>query len=263
VEETMIDVVINGKTVEDIELVIFDKDGTLFELYPYWTVIAHKRAAFICRSIYRKKPIVDLDLVDQIAILMGVNDKKRKMDQNSAIGRLNRKEIQDLIFLYLKGRGIPVTTEIIRDAFVETDRYIAGNEEFLATSLVPVKGMQKFLKDVSSGSKCAIFSYDQTSNLERIMRIMKMESYFCTLMGGDKIRYPKPSPLCTIKIMRDLDISPKNTMLIGDSVNDIYSGRDAGCKCLVAVKSDISDMGIIPQVADFVIEDYTEIKVKK
>lgn len=259
----MIDVMITGKTVKDIELIIFDKDGTLFELYPYWTVVAHKRAALICKAIYRKKPIIDLDLVEQISILMGINDKKRKMDENSAIGRLSRKEIQDLIFFYLKGRGIPITTEIISDAFSETDRYLAGNEDILATSLVPVKGMKKFLQDVSSGSKCAIFSYDQTSNLERIMRIMKMDTYFCTLMGGDKIRYPKPSPLCTIKIMKDLGISPENTMLIGDSVNDVYSGRDAGCKCLVAVKSDISDMGIIPRVADFVIDDYTEIMVKK
>jgi phosphoglycolate phosphatase len=185
------------------------------------------------------------------------------MDYNSAIGRLHRKEIKDLIFFYLKGRGIPVTTEIIEDAFVETDRYIAANEDVLLQSLVPVKGFMNFLKSVTTRSKCAIFSYDQTSNLERITRAMKIDTCFSTLMGGDRIRYPKPSPLCTLKLMRDLDVDPKNTMLIGDSVNDIYSGRDAGCKCLVAVKSDISDMDLISQSANFVIDDYTEMKVKK
>jgi phosphoglycolate phosphatase-like HAD superfamily hydrolase len=262
-EEIMIDVSIHGKTVKGIELIIFDKDGTLFELYPYWTVVANRRSKNICKAIYRNKPVVDLDLVEQISTLMGVNNRKQRMDYNSAIGRLNRKEIQKLIFVYLEGRGIPVTPAMIEDAFVETDRYIAGNDDILMKSLVPVKGIMEFLPSVASGSKCAIFSYDQTSNLERITRIMNMGAFFSTLMGGDRIRYPKPSPLCVIKIMNSLKVLPENTMLIGDSVNDIYSGRDAGCKCLVAVKSDISDMDLISPVAHFVIDDYTEIRVKK
>ena len=36
----MIDLEINGKILKEIDLIIFDKDGTLFESFPYWTVVA-------------------------------------------------------------------------------------------------------------------------------------------------------------------------------------------------------------------------------
>ena len=40
----MIKLEINGATLENIGLIIFDKDGTLFELYPYWSKVAMRRA---------------------------------------------------------------------------------------------------------------------------------------------------------------------------------------------------------------------------
>jgi len=259
----MINLEIRGKPVDDIDLIIFDKDGTLFELYPYWAVVATRRAENICRAIYRNKSVIDLDLAEQISVLMGVNNQKQRMEYNGAIGRLNRKEIKELIFFYLEGRGVPITSKIIEGAFAEADHYLAENNEALKQSLAPVRGIMDLLPVVASGSKCAIFSYDQTCNLERITRIMNIDKYFSTLVGGDLTRHPKPSPLDTIKIMRDLNTLPKNTMFVGDSINDMYSGRDAGCKCLVAIKSDISNLDLISQVADFVIDDYTGIKVRQ
>lgn len=248
---------INGDLVDDIDLIIFDKDGTLFELYPYWVVVATKRAENICRNIG------DSDLVGQITALMGVNNQKRRMDYNGAIGRLNRKEIQDMIFFHLEGRGIPVTSKAIEDAFAEADQYIAENDEVLKRSLVPVSGMVDLLSEVTPGSKCVMFSHDRTSNLERIARIADIDRYFSAFVGGDLTRYPKPSPLDTIRIIRDLDTSPRNTMFVGDTINDMYSGRDAGCGCLVAVRSDVSDISTMSRVADFIIDDFTGMKVKR
>ena len=88
---------------------------------------------------------------------------------------------------------------------------------------------------------------------------MHMENYFSLLLGGDRLKYPKPDPWGAVKIMQDLNISPDHTILIGDSIHDIESGKKAGCKYVITRKSDISDLDLLEQLSDFVIQNYNEI----
>jgi len=250
----MIDLTIHDTRLKEIELIIFDKDGTLFELYPYWTIVAQNRAQNICRALQ----VDDEFLVDWIAFIMGVDNTKKSMNPNGPIGINNRPYIQNLVFEELQKKGYPIEPQMITDAFQKTDVYIS-NDDVLRNSLVPVRGLLEFLPTVAKRSKCAIFSYDQTINLEHITQLMKMEHYFSLLLGGDHILYPKPDPWGAVKIMEDLNVSPDHTILIGDSIHDIESGRKAGCRYVITRRSDISDMNKLEPISDFIIEDYNDI----
>lgn len=250
----MIDLTIHDTRLREIDLIIFDKDGTLFELYPYWTIVAKRRAMNICRSMH----IDDDSLINLIALIMGVDNVRKSMNPKGPIGIFNRTYIQDILLKELQKMGYPIEPQIIMDAFQETDIYIS-QDEVLKQSLVPVRGLLEFLPVAAKRSQCAIFSYDQTINLEHITNLMKMENYFSLLLGGDRLKYPKPDPWGAIKIMQDLNVSPDHTILIGDSIHDIESGKKAGCKYVITRKSDISDLDLLEQISDFVIQDYNEI----
>jgi phosphoglycolate phosphatase len=250
----MIDLTIHDTRLKEIELIIFDKDGTLFELYPYWTIVAQNRAENICRAMH----VEDKLLVDWISFIMGVDNTKKSMNPNGPIGIKNRPYIQNLVFEELQKKGYPIEPNMIFEAFEKTDIYIS-QDNILKQSLVPVKGLLEFLPNVAQKCKCAIFSYDQTINLEHITHLMKMENYFSLLLGGDRIKYPKPDPWGVVKIMTDLYISPDYTILIGDSIHDIESGKKAGCKYVITRKSNISDLNQLELISDFIIDDYNEI----
>ena len=47
----MIDLLIDSKVIHDVGLVIFDKDGTLIELYHYWSQMVVLRARLICEAL--------------------------------------------------------------------------------------------------------------------------------------------------------------------------------------------------------------------
>ncbi len=254
----MIDLIVNDNNIGEIDLIIFDKDGTLFELYPYWTVVAKKRAENICNAIHVKND----ELMNWIAFLMGVDNVKKSMNPRGPIGIYNRDYIQNLLLKELQNKGYPIQLDMIINAFQDTDHYIS-QDEVLIKSLIPVKGLLNLLPQITKKCKCAIFSYDQTSNLKHITQLMKIERYFSLLLGGDQIKYPKPDPWGAIKIMHDLDVSPEHTILIGDSIHDIESGRKAGCKYLITRKSDISDLNLLESISDFIIEDYYSINVTK
>ena len=253
----MIDFTIHDTRLKEIELIIFDKDGTLFELYPYWTIVTQRRAENICRAMR----VSDNSLIDRIIQVMGIDTVKRSMNPKGPIGIYNRTYIQNLVFEELYKKGYPVDLQMITDAFQETDVYIS-QDDVLRQALVPVRGLLEFLRAVEKRSKCAIFSYDQTINLEHITHLMKMENYFSLFLGGDHIKYPKPDPWGIVKIMQDLNVSPDHTILIGDSIHDIESGKKAGCKYVITRKSDISDLNLLEPISDFIIEDFDEIVTK-
>lgn len=253
----MVDFFIHGKRLSGIDLIIFDKDGTLFELFPYWAVVARRRAENICRMIHEDN---NGTLIEWIMSLMGVNIHNQSMNPEGPIGIFNRGYIENLIVIELQKKGYSVDAQIVADAFRETDTYI-NNDEILRQSLVAVGGLPFFLQAISPQCLCAIFSYDQTSNLKHITQLMEMESYFSLLLGGDKILHPKPDPWGAIKIMQDLGVSPERTILIGDSIHDIESGRKAGCRYIITRRSDISDLPRVTPLSDFIISDYTEITV--
>jgi phosphoglycolate phosphatase len=253
----MIDLTIHDTRLKEIELIIFDKDGTLFELYPYWKIVAQRRAENICRSMH----VDDRRTVEWIVYIMGVDNTKKSMNPDGPIGIKNRPFIQNFVFEELQKKGYPIEPQMILEAFQETDIYIS-QDNILRQSLVPVKGILDFLPNVVKKCKCAIFSYDQTINLKQITHLMKMENYFSLLLGGDRIRFPKPDPWGAVKIMQDLDVSYNHTILIGDSIHDIESGKKAGCKYVITRRSDISDMNQLGTISDFIIEDYDEILTK-
>ena len=250
----MIDLEINGKILKEIDLIIFDKDGTLFQLFPYWTVVARRRAENICRAMH----VSDESLVNWITLIMGVDTVKRSMNPKGPIGIYNRSYIQNLVFEELQKKGYPVDLPMILGAFQETDVYIS-QDQILKQSLVPVQGLHEFLTEISQNCRCAIFSYDQTVNLEHITHLIRIDRYFSLLLGGDLLKYPKPDPWGAIKIMNDLHVLPANTILIGDSIHDIESGKKADCKYVITRKSDISDLEKLKPLSDFIIDDYTSI----
>ena len=47
----MIDLSVDSKVIHDVGLVIFDKDGTLIELYHYWSQMVALRARIICEAL--------------------------------------------------------------------------------------------------------------------------------------------------------------------------------------------------------------------
>jgi phosphoglycolate phosphatase len=252
----MINLSIEDEVLEDIDLMIFDKDGTLFELYPYWSTVAVKRAELICDFLEDE----DKSLVEQIALIMGADLKNKRMNPQGPIGIYNRIYIQNLIYDELKKKGYGIEREMVQNAFNQTDAYIK-NQDILSSSLVPVRGLIELLNDVRGQCKCAIFSYDLTNNLKSIVEMFKIEGCFNLLLGGDLIKNPKPDPWGAIKIMNELHVLPKNTALIGDSAFDIESGKSAECEYLITVASDISNLEILKPMSNAVIEDFTKIKV--
>ena len=93
--------------------------------------------------------------------------------------------------------------------------------------------------------------------VELIIKSFGIDHFFCGVTGGDSVAYNKPDGrhiLATLKLMNVVGL---NSIMIGDTDNDIIAAHDAGIKA-VAVKYGYSQQSRI-LFADKVIGNLMEL----
>lgn len=62
-----------------------------------------------------------------------------------------------------------------------------------------------------------------------ILNHFKLRKYFDVILTMNDVKRRKPAPDMVLKACRILRVTPKNTILIGDTSNDMIAGKRAGC----------------------------------
>ncbi len=62
----------------------------------------------------------------------------------------------------------------------------------------------------------------------RILDAMGLSKYFRAIYGGNSFETKKPDPLGARTILKELDVAPQESLLVGDSEVDVQTARNAG-----------------------------------
>ena len=95
---------------------------------------------------------------------------------------------------------------------------------FVSTRLYP--GVEETLKHFA-GKRRAVVTSKETRFVELILDRFGITGEFDCIIGGDTVPERKPNPLPVIEAIRRLGGQPSDTVMIGDSENDINAGRRA------------------------------------
>lgn len=57
----------------------------------------------------------------------------------------------------------------------------------------------------------------------------KLKKYFDAVVTMNDVKKRKPNPEMILKACRILNVNPRNTILVGDTKNDMIAGKRAGC----------------------------------
>lgn len=79
-----------------------------------------------------------------------------------------------------------------------------------------------------------------------LLRQLRLADYFSLILGGDSLSEKKPSPLPLQHAAEVLNIDPANMIMVGDSANDILAAKAAGCLS-VGVTFGYGDMTLLSQ----------------
>ncbi|UTW02681.1 phosphoglycolate phosphatase [Amphritea atlantica] len=91
-----------------------------------------------------------------------------------------------------------------------------------------VQDLLSFLKDnrISMG----LVTNKPINFTESLLDEFDLRHFFAIVLGGDSLTEKKPHPMPLSYAMEQLDVSPLQTLMVGDSRSDIKAAQAAGCR---------------------------------
>jgi phosphoglycolate phosphatase len=150
-----------------------------------------------------------------------------------------QEEPCDLIASYI-GDGAPM---LVRRALGDPDDeyfiadalnfFMAHYREHLLDTTYVYPGTTEALDRMKAGPggqsrKMAVLSNKPVRPSQRIVAGLGLSPYFFQVYGGNSFHTKKPDPVGAHALMSEAGVAPEQTVMIGDSANDVLTARAAG-----------------------------------
>ena len=249
----MVNINVNNQTIEGIDLVIFDKDGTLMDLYHYWSQMVGLRARFICQEL-------GLDMTHHTNLLygMGVDYKAGKLRPEGPVGLKKREIVLQAAVDYLASIGYTDTYDLCFEAFREVDSLSSEN---LRRFIRPIDGANDIVNTLyENGCEIAIATTDVTERAKLAMDFLGIADKIDFIAGADMVSNSKPDPEMIYVILNALNIDKSNAVIIGDAITDVQLGINADLKASIGVLTGLSSYDQLKMITPHVINGVSDMK---
>ncbi|MBS1748182.1 MAG: HAD family phosphatase [Bacteroidetes bacterium] len=209
------------------QAVIFDLDGTLIDNNSY-----HIEAF---RAFYQK-----------IGKPFSLDEYKQHIN-----GRMN-KEIFNYIF----------NTELSPEKIeAYTNEKESLYRELYARHIRPINGLIDFLNELEAAKiPKAVATSGIIPNINFMFEHIPIRKYFLTVVDSSQITIGKPHPEIFLTTASKLNVPPSACVAFEDSFAGVRSAKDAGMKVVALTTTHTTEE---LKVADFIINDYSEISLTK
>jgi phosphoglycolate phosphatase len=250
----MIDLSVNSKIIHDVGLVVFDKDGTLIELYPYWSQMVALRARIIGEAL-------DLGTEHQAGLrwALGVDDKAGRLRPEGPVGLKKREIVLRAATDYLDGIGHRDTLPLCEHAFDRADEISIGN---LRQFIRPIQGAVSLMGALRDrGCAVALATVDIGRRARLAMDFMGVSDKLDLIVGGEQVVRSKPDPEMIHLILDRLEIGRSQAVMVGDALSDVQMGINAGLKASIGVLTGFATAEQIRTLTPFIARDVSELAV--
>ena len=159
---------------------------------------------------------------------------------NAMLSHFRRPELPGEVIATYVGDGAPMLVRRALgdpedEAFVkEALEYFLGyyREHKLDNTRV-YEGIPEALASIRQGQngsarQLAVLSNKPVNPSRAIVEALGLQPYFVQVYGGNSFPTKKPDPLGARKLLEETRCRPEETVIIGDSANDVLTGRNAG-----------------------------------
>ena len=212
----------------NIKAILFDLDGTLFETAP------------------ELAEAVNLMLKDLEMAELKTNEIKR------FIGRGAENLIKQSIEVSSKKDPTPV--------FAKAEKLFVHHYSLISANSLMYEGVEKSIIDLKAKdfllgcvtNKPAIYT-------EALMNHSRLADFMDIIVSGDTTEKKKPDPLPILHALNQLNIEPKDAIMVGDSVVDIEAGFEAGTYIFTVPYGYQFGESIISDKVDYAMSNFSEL----
>lgn len=214
------------------KLLLFDFDGTLIDSVPDLALAVNHTLKTLGRSVF-----------DENTIRSWVGNGAQTLVKRALLGKSDISENVDEI-LFEKALKIFLDFYAL-NVCVQTKAY------------PNVVETMKSLK--SKGYRLSIVTNKPYDFIEPILFGLELDGIFEFLVGGDSLALKKPNPEPLFHVCKTLDISVEDSLMIGDSKNDILAAKAAKMDSIGVSYGYNYGEKIDVYEPDLIIDDFADI----
>jgi len=217
-----------------IDGILFDKDGTLFDFAATWTPWAE--------SFFLRLFDGDRQQAGQMAAHLGFDLERRAFRPDSIAIAGTPSEIAEHLQGHMPGSDVQDLLDII-------------NEEAENAPMAEAVPLAPYLSDLRArGIKLGVATNDSEAAALAHLGAVGVVGHFDFIVGFDSGYGGKPAPGQLMAFAQQMDLAPARAAMVGDSLHDLHAGRAAGFITIGVLTGMASEADLSP-AADVVLPD--------
>ena len=226
----MINLKTNNFQINNIETVLFDKDGTLIDLHYFWGKMTELRSLAVIQKYNLKN-----DMFEKLCSFLGYDMQSKKMLSDGITALYSRSKIIEIFCKNLEDLHIYATVSELEELFDKVaDEFYKNILDYTKPIPEAIDFVGKLYKQ---GVKLGIVTSDSIVSTRLTLKQFGWEKYFSVAIGRESHPDTKESGKPTISALKKLGANPKTTLMIGDAPMDYISAKNAEIENVVLVAS--------------------------
>ena len=227
--------------LDDIDLVIFDKDGTLIDFGAMWRGWATEVAAALRASTGRP-------IEGPLFAMFGYDPAAGRILPGGGLAATPMARLRDRTRDILVAAGL--TTSDAERALQMA--WHAPDPVALARPLTDLRALFSGLR--RSGRRIAIATSDDREPTERTLAALDLAGSVDATVCADDGIVVKPAPDMVLHLCATFGIAPDRTAVVGDTREDLWMARAAGAGLTIGVLTGVDDREDLAPFADLVLD---------
>lgn len=240
--------------INNIDTVLFDKDGTFIDLDYFWGNMTELR----CQEIIKHFNL-DENLFERLCLYLGYDVKSKKMISDGITALYSRVKIIEIFKNNLLELGVKTTEKTLEKIFDDvSDEFYKNITQYTK----PIDSAVDFIKQLAlRGIKLGIVTSDSVVSTELTLKYFGWESMFNVVIGRESSRFTKESGEPTKLALKKLVSNPLTTVMIGDAPMDYISAKNAGIENVILVSTGQISKEKLLNVSQTVVESLKEVSI--
>ena len=243
-----------SSTCIDVELIVFDKDGTLIDFHHLWGRRAETGVEALVAQLDGGE-----ELRQDINRALGYDCLARRTRSNSPYSTAPIEELGVIAasVVYQHGVGWHEAMNHVRATFC-----LALQNLPTADHIVPRGDVKAVFHALGArGVKIAVATTDSRAGTEQTLHLLGVRHLLIDLKCGDDPDTRKPDPRVLHELAASADIDPRKVAMVGDTIGDLRMAHEAGAHAIAITGGAGADEEIAP-LADASIASLNEISAR-
>ena len=234
--------------LEGIDLVIFDKDGTLIGFDTMWTDWAVALGGRLSATVGR-------DVRPTLFLVLGYDEATGTATAGGGLASTPMARLRQLtVAVLVDGGSRPDDAEA-----AVAQAWFAPDPEHLSHPLADLRALLGALRE--DGRRIAIATSDDRDPTQRTLAVLGVADLVDATVCADDGLPVKPAPDMVLHVCERLGVDPQRAAMVGDSPADLRMARSAGAGRVIGVLTGVGERDDLEPLADLVIGSVEQLRI--